>query len=282
MRTTSCLLALTAFAVLAPPARALDEPEPRLTATVGLDITTAYYFRGLRQEDDGVIAQPYAELALALHRWEGGTLGFGLGLWNSIHGDTGTAADGSSTPNWYEADLYLGPTLELGRLTLGATYTWYASPSDAFDTIEELGFSASWDDSDRPLLGPIALRPRLHLAFELGDEAADGDDTGTYLELGIEPGIDFEDGALAGSTLRFPVTVGLSLDAYYDSADRSDTFGFAQAGAVLAVPLPLGEGWGAWTLSAGVHALFLGEAASDFNSGDEFEVIGTLGVSAAF
>lgn len=283
MRTTiTKAAALAGPLLLAPLALADDEPAPRLSASFGVDVTNAYYFRGLRQEDDGLIVQPWVEASLRLHDWDGGELGFTVGLWNSIHGDTGTAASDSSTPNWYEADLYLGPTLTLGNVTLGATYTWYSSPSDAFDTIEELSFSAAYDDSEHGLLFGVALNPHATLAIELGDDAADGLDSGVYLELGVEPAITFDDGCLKGSTLAFPVTVGLSLDDYYESGTDSDVFGFFDAGARLDVPLPLDASWGSWTLSVGMHALVLGEAASDLNGGDDFEVIGTVGVSASF
>jgi len=283
MRTTTLrAAALAAPLMLAPLAPADDEPAPRLSASFGVDFTNAYYFRGIRQEDDGLIVQPWVEASLRLHDWDGAELGFTVGLWNSIHGDTGTAAPDASTPNWYEADLYLGPTLTIGHVSLGATYTWYMSPSDAFDTVEELSFSIAYDDSENPLLFGVALNPHAALAIELGDHAADGLDTGVYLELGVEPSVTFDDGCLHGSTLAFPVTVGLSLDDYYESGTHSDAFGYADAGARLDVPLPLDESWGSWTLSVGVHALVLGEAASDLNAGDDVEVIGTVGVSAAF
>ena len=39
----------------------------KLSLTAGADITTAYFFRGILQERNGFIMQPYAELNLNLH-----------------------------------------------------------------------------------------------------------------------------------------------------------------------------------------------------------------------
>src|SRR5512145_1806963 len=61
----------------------------KLTFSGGNDFTTAYFFRGILQERDGFITQPYGEVGVKLHEAEEGPVrGFTLfaGLWNSIHG----------------------------------------------------------------------------------------------------------------------------------------------------------------------------------------------------
>lgn len=177
----------------APPPIDPDAPGSRLSVTAGVGYVNAYFFRGILQEEDGFIFQPYLDIGVSLIERDGWSLGLILGTWSSIHGDTGTAADGSSLPNYYELDLYGGASLSLGRVTAQVLYIAYVSPSDAFDTIEEIDLSLGWDDSDAPLLGPFTLTPSLTLAFEVGDDDALGDDPGGYAELAIAPAYTFGD-----------------------------------------------------------------------------------------
>ena len=90
-------------------------------------------------------------------------------------------------------------------------------------------------------------------------------------------------------TLSFPIIVGLSLSNYYEDSDDQDddTFGYASVGVVASVPLPFPARFGAWTFSAGVTVLFLGDNAedlSDFNgTGEEdLHIIGRVGISASY
>lgn len=267
-------------------ARAQDAEAPasRIHFSGGVDYTTSYFFRGIRQEDEGFIVQPWGELSLDLASWDDASLGLAVGIWNSIHGDTDTAGAGDeSIDHWYEADFYFGPSVAFGNLSLALLYTMYASPSDAFTTVEELAFSASWDDAEDGLMFGIPIAPSATIAFEIDGDAADGQDGGVYLELGIEPSVTFEEGALADATLSFPATLGISLDNYYQEASGDDeTFGYATVGAALSYPLPVGAEWGEWSLSAGVDVLLLGDTTKAFNDDDDVEVIGTFGIAVSF
>ncbi len=258
----------------------------RWSASVGFDITSQYFFRGIRQEEDGFIFQPYGSVGLDVLRLDNDvTLNLSGGVWNSIHSDTDTAASEDSIENWYELDAYVGGTLALGNWSVGAFYTWFTSPSDAFATYEEVSIPIAYDDTGEGdgLLWGLPLRPAILFAIETGTAAADGGETGTYLELAVEPGIPFDDGLLAGWELTFPVSVGFSLDDYYEgSTGDDDGFGYASIGATLAVPLPLDQSWGEWTFRVGVQGLFLGDNASDINEGDEAEAIVFGGLGVAF
>src|SRR5262245_24679057 len=95
------LAAAAAGAWLGVASVAAEDVNDRLSVSAGIDVTTAYFFRGLLRERHGLIVQPSAEVDLTLYRAEDYDLGrdgpisrVGLtaGTWNSIHSqnDTGT------------------------------------------------------------------------------------------------------------------------------------------------------------------------------------------------
>ena len=265
------------------PVPAPGEAQPsRFHLTLGTEVTTAYFFRGIRQEDSGFIVQPFAYAAMDLWRLENATISLKFGTWNSFHGEATAAATGDSfTKNWYESDLYAGVGVVVGKWALDAVYLIESSPSNAFGTVQELDLSAAYDDTE--LLGAWSLKPTVLLGIETGANAADGGRKGAYLQLGVSPGFTFDAGDVKDIAVTFPVSVGLSLSNYYEgTGGENDAFGFASVGVKASVPLPLDTSWGAWTLSAGVQTLFLGDAASTFNNGDSTQVIGTVGVSVGF
>lgn len=77
--------------------------------------------------------------------------------------------------------------------------------------MKELAFRITADDRSAPV--GLVLRPHGLVAFELDTaprlgQADGGQSRGTYLELGVAPGISEPDFDVA-----FPIKVGLSLDA---------------------------------------------------------------------
>lgn len=286
MRKNYLLFAITAFGTTGfSPAMAQEEDVPsRLSFSMGADYTTQYYFRGIVQETDGFIIQPWFEVGVDLITRETWELDLFFGTWSSVHGDTDTAQS-DSLRNYYELDVYGGAALSLGRWGFSLSYIAYTSPSDAFDTVQEIDLSVSYDDSENPLLGPIALSPSATIALEFGDNAADGADTGAYLQLGIEPShtYDSEGLLLKGLTVSLPITVGLSLDDYYEFDGGNDTFGYFDIGLAAALPILEGRGLGDVEISAALHALFLSDDLSSINEDrDDFELIFTLGLSVSF
>ena len=248
-----------------------------------LDYTTGYYFRGFVQEDTGLILQPGMTLSYSIHDGDDYSLSANVGVWNSFHSqETGeNTTDGWKEP-WYEIDYFGGLTLGVGQWEFGASYIFYTSPSNAWEHVEEVDLSASFDDSE--YLGAWTMRPHTLLAFETGSNCTDGADArpGTYLELGIAPGPDAKFGDTTVE-FRFPVTVGLSLHEYYEDSDgNDDTFGYAQFGAKAGIPLNMPSGMGEWTLNAGVSLLILGQNMRDYNEGDGHEFIATLGLAVDF
>lgn len=263
------------------PAPAASEEPSRFHLSIGADYTTKYYFRGIRQEDSGFIIQPFADAALDLVRSDAATLSAKIGVWNSFHGEaTGATTGDSFVKHWYECDLYAGLGFTVGKWALDARYYFYTSPSDAFGTVEEFDFGASFDDSE--YLGAWSLKPSVVLAVETGSNAADGATNGTYLQLGISPGFTFDADPFKGIAVSFPVTLGLSLSNYYEADDDNDAFGYVSVAAKVSIPLGEGGSWGAWALNASVQGLFLGDAAESISGGDDAEFIATVGVSVSF
>lgn len=259
------------------------QSESRFSFTIGVDYTSQYFFRGIVQEDNGFIIQPYTELGFSLIDHDDWAVDLFAGTWSSIHSETSTAAANATLSSYYELDLYAGISVGVDAWSFGAQYIAYTSPSSAFSTVHEIDFSIAYDDSESPLLGELSLSPYAAIAIEVGDNAADGGDQGAYLELGIAPSYAFDDqSALKDLTLTFPVTVGLNLGDYYEFNGGDDTFGFVDIGIEASFPIDLGEGTGDIEAYVGVHSLFMSDDLSTVNSNDDTELIITAGVSLSF
>src|SRR5690606_10561101 len=120
--------------------------------------------------------------------------------------------------------------------SLSAVYTFYTSPANYFSTVQEVALSLSYDDSalwaERSGDLEFALNPSVTLAAEVKNSAF-GPDEGIYLELGLSPSLSVEAGDVPLS-LSFPITVGFSVDDYYeDGAGEDDTFGYGKVGVAL-------------------------------------------------
>lgn len=255
---------------------------------LGTQLSSKYFFRGILQENRGLIVQPFLDLTAHVHEDAGSWLrsvDLNIGIWNSLHdGPTGTGGPTMDPRAWYELDFYTGVSFGLGEnFSFGPTYTAYISPNDSFSTIHEVMFSLSYDDGS--LWGDSfgGLQPHVGVAFEAKNQADGGSSRGIYLELGIAPSFEIYEHESYPITLTVPVTLGLSLSDYYEGPGSDDTFGYLDVGLDAAVPLAfMGTRMGSWELSAGVHVLILGDNNQAINGGDGFEVIGSVGFSVNF
>jgi len=260
----------------------VEEPELNsgsIRLTGGLDVATHYFFRGYLQEDQDVIAQPYLNVFFDLVEGDNPITAY-IGTWHSFHGEK-TGADDGTFGAWYEADFYGGVDATLGGgFTLGAIYTLYAYPNGAFDTIEEVGFKLSYDDTDKWDL-PFALKPYVGVYFETDDQNGSED---TYLEAGVAPTVyTFSEDSDQPIALAVPIAVGMSIDDYYfDDTGDEEFLGYGSIG--LAASMPLGGGsFGDWTLNASVTYLQLfADGLEAANNDDDSEIIGKVGVSFAY
>jgi hypothetical protein len=275
-------LALPAAAQDPNPGNLTDPNTGNLTVTSSIDLTNAYMFRGIRQDDTKLIVWPAVDLGLLLVSGDGGlkSAGLNFGSWNSLH--TGNAGlKGASKKLWYESDFYATLSLGFGGgVSLGTTYTAYTSPNAGFTNVKEVMFKLGVDDSAK--LGKGALKPYGIVAFEFNTEPgigqADGGlKAGRYLEVGIGPGWSG-----SAASLTFPVKVGLSLANYYELAGVDNKFGYFSASGIASVPLKaVPASFGAWNIHGGVEFQQLGETTKAFNNGDAQKVIvlGGIGLS---
>jgi hypothetical protein len=253
------------------------DPNPgAVTLTAGIDFANAYFFRGIPQDDTGVVMWPSGDLGFALFSGDGAlkSVGVNIGTWNSLHtGDAGS--DGPSGELWYESDFYSALALGFGKgISLGVTYTAYNSPNGGFGTVKELSFRVAVDDSR---LGRFSTRPYALLAQELDGQADGGANEGTYLELGIAPGY-----SRSRVSVTVPVKVGLSLGDYYEGLIEDETFGFFSIGGVVTVPFASAPTrFGSWNIHGGVEFLMLGDR-NEAVFGDSSHVIGSIGIGLSY
>ncbi len=268
-----------------------DDTGSSLTFSGGVDIASAYYFRGIPQVTQGVVIQPYANLGISLVEQDEDVpvgLGLNFGTWNSLH-------SAQSTDPWYESDFTAGASLILpGGVTFGASYVYIYAPSLGDIFAEEIDLSLAIDE--KKLLGigetPLnfALSPSALVAFEV-DGGSDGlgvaGAPGIYLELGLAPSITLDVIEGYPITLAVPLKVGLSIDDYYESSVGGDeTFGYFDATVAATVPLSfIPPRFGSWSLTGTVHFLFLGDSVQnigevDFRTygGEDFRIYTLWGV----
>jgi hypothetical protein len=294
MRYGMAGLAAALVVCLAAPASAQEPTDPNpgnITMTGGIDFLNTYMFRGIRQDDSGLITWPYADLGVAVYSGDGSlkSVGINVGTWNSLH--TGVTGSDNTTNGklWYESDFYATLGLGLGGgVSVGTTYTAYTSPNSMFTTVKEFAFKVAADDT--AFLGRAALKPYALVAFEFDTaqsrgQADAGLNAGSYLELGVAPGY-------AGSvaSISVPVKLGLSLADYYElnvgTADapvfEDNKFGFFSVAGIVTVPIGGTTSLGAWNVHGGIEFQALGDTTKVINGGDGSKIIGSFGIGFSY
>jgi hypothetical protein len=257
-----------------------DEPEPkRYTLTAGTDFANAYMFRGIFQEDSGIVIPPYFDVGVSLYSGEGALKSVSVngGIWNSLHsGPSGSGTEGRSA--WYEADYYGSVTFTVGKWKPGALYTAYTSPNDVFATVHEIAGVLAYDDSG----SAFPLNPKATVAFELKGQADGGANKGTYFEFGVRPVVKVVEHNRYPLTLAIPAKIGLSLKDYYEGPTGSNRFGFFDLGGIASVPLAFLNGKSTWEVHGGLDILWLGDNTRILNHGDRVKPIGVVGLSVTY
>ena len=276
----SMLVLMSAAPVLAEDAA---EEESIFSGVAQLDFTNAYYFRGILQEREGTLFQPWMELYLKLYSADEGFLrgvSVGAGIWNSFQSErTGAVND----PQWlYETDLYPLITLQFaGGVSLTTIYYLYTSPNAAFSNVQELNFKLAWDDSDT--FGKFAVHPWANFAIET-NKTSFGPHPGQGVQMGIAPTLYASDAEEYAVTVTAPMELGLGINRYYENAGGGEnTFGYANVGLLASLPLSfMPEGAGSWTLSAGAKYYAFSETLENVNRGRSTYPVGTLSLGVAF
>lgn len=256
------------------PVKAKDNKAPKevvkescITGDLGVDFTSNYISRGVPQENQGVIAQPYTDLYFKIYEGSGALTKatINLSTWSSVHSHKGPFA-GATTSSWYEFDYAAGITLQFGKLSVTPSFLAILSPNDSFADNYNANINISYDDSD--LLGAFAMHPHVTVMFELDGKAGTGAEEGIYYEVGIAP--SFQAGP---ATISIPLNVGLGSGGFYGNpvtGTGDDTYGFFSAGVAAELPLHfLPECLGQWALKANVTYYNLGDntAASGITNG---------------
>lgn len=286
---STVLLCSLAMAQDTPP---VPSPAERVVSgAFGIDFTNQYFFRGIQQENQGVIGQPWWQLGYGLYEGDGSLrkLDLTFGMWNSLHdGPTGTEGNFGM---WYESDFHIGVAGVVGeRLHVGTRYATYHSPNgglapnQAVGTVEELVFSVKYDDRGQLVESVVSgLQPRVELAIELDGQRDAGTHVGIYAGIGIAPSIVVGKLGEDDITLSLPATLGLSLRDYYEVAGDDDFFGFLEVGAVASAPLSfLPSRMGPWQAHVGLHFMLLGDNNEQRNQGDTSELVFSCGMSTTF
>ena len=272
----------------APEPAVLSEPGVNTGAIhfgADLNLTTSYFFRGYNQEDTGLIFQPNVYMTFNAFKSDDLNVDLKLGSWNSFHSEQ-TASDDA----WYESDLYALSSVTYKGFSFNLGYTAYTYPGDAFDTIQEVGISTSYDDSkwwtDWGVDG-FALKPSIGWYWEIEDGNGSED---KYLELGLYPSYTLNRsdwGMIGKGAITFPVILGMSTDGYYlDSDGHNEFFGYISGGATLSFPLGdvIPAKYGNWTCNVGGNYIQMLADSTEFanDGGENYEVQGFVGLSMTY
>jgi hypothetical protein len=221
---------------------------PKVSAVVGADVPSTYFFRGYRQESDPALTfQPFVDVAIA-----GESASYNVGVWNSLH--TGSLSDADA--GWYETDFYAAVTVS----RIKATYTAYTYPKIDNSAIHELMFSTTLDH---------VLAPSIALALEFAKP--EGAKKGVYFELGVAPAIALADDAPVSVTV--PIKVGLSLKDYYGE----DTFGYFSGGVTVGHSVS-----DQLEVHGGLTVYGFGDALKAVNNNKAGQVVASVGLSVKF
>jgi hypothetical protein len=242
--------------------------------TAGLDVPSLYYFRGLRQEADPKITLwPYGDVGVTLKTADAGlkSVAVNFGVWNSLH--TGSA--GSKVTNkgiHYEEDFYTTLTLGFSAASTAVKWIAYTSPNGSYSTVQELDFTVT---------GTQKYAPYGIVAFELSDASADGGaGKGTYLELGATPSWPLGG---KGVTLAIPLSLGMSLNDYYELGDTDNKFGFFDAGALVTVPFSgVPAKFGSWNVHFRGDYIAMGDTTKAFNKDKSSGGYGLVGLGFSY
>lgn len=263
-RRTACAVLLAAGLAGGAAASARAQTGPNggaITLTGSMDAGTAYFRRGIPQDDTGVILWPAIEGAAAMSP----NLTVRVGSANSLHtGDRGL--NGPTGRLWYASEFYGSAAYAIGGTTVSASYTAFTSPNGAFGSVQEVAAIVSHGGRYRP----YAL-----LSQEVRGQLDAGLEKGRYLEVGAAPTYG------TGVTLAFPVKAGFSLGHYYEGMTGDERFGFLSVGARASKSLTQASKFGRWNIHGGVEYVMLGDR-NELQFGSASTVIGSAGIGFSY
>jgi hypothetical protein len=247
------------------------EDAPLFSLDVGVDFVTAYWWQGYLYENKGLIAQPYLELGVPLRDADDGgpAVDIYFGWWSSLH-SAHTDANVSAYESWYECDLYSGVTLSFEDFYLDFYYGFYLYPNNnEFDTVQELGGLVGWYPDTQTLIGWLLGEPTIGVYIETRrSNVGNVGDRASYAIIDFGPSVEWVPDKV---TVSFPVSVGLSIESFYeDESGHDEVVGYASLGVDL--EFPLGNRAGAdTTFHVGAVGLLLSDNVSEVNGTSDTE-----------
>lgn len=262
-----------------------------ITLRLDAGMATKYYFRGVRQEDQGVLGQGEAEIQL--HLFQKGFVSdvfVFARTFSSFHsGPSGAESATSSSPSsWYETRFTAGLGVKIcNTLTISGGYTFYDSPNNRFTTVEELFVRGDIDDGliwkniiKDPNVRFDGFRPYGLIVWETDGRRNPGVNDGVYAEVGINPGFTFKPNKEFQFSVSVPATVGLNIFEYYETPQKGDApYGFTSVGLRGELPIIwLPKKYGRLTLYAQGNYYHLGQNVIATNSSENDEIVGSGGI----
>ena len=250
-----------------------------ITGDLGVNFVTKYFSRGINNGDQGVIAQPYADLYFKIY--DGGdsfinSVTINAGIWSSLHSHP-VSTTNTNVRNWQEFDYTPGIAVTFAKnFTLTTSYFEFDYPSGASDPQRSINTNLAYNDTD--LLGMWALHPHIAVLAELPGAAAGLTPNGWYFEPGIAPSFTLVKDGTFPVTLTLPITAGFGYRFYGE-----DTFGFFSAGGNIAVGLGfMPKCLGTWTATVGATYYYLHEQLAIANNNHHDDWVGSAGIGVTF
>lgn len=243
-----------------------------LSGNMGLNLSSAYYNRGVLQNRHGLNFQPYANLNVKAFEGDGpiSRVDFHLGTWLNLTDANSRMRNGKV---WSEIDLSPGVSVKLGNITVTETFQIAIFPDNNYvNNFRGLETRLAYDDRD--LLGAFALHPTFTHLASLGGGAGYGMGAGgQYWHFGVNPGV-----SVGPAKISVPVGVGFGSGEFYRTSNNG--YGFSSIGLATEVKLPFETEAGRWTMNASVTYY-------DFSRGNTGnpsvrDVVGRVGLGVAF
>lgn len=245
----------------------------------GIDFATNYVWRGIYQQNHGLIAQPYAGVDVMLDTGELAqylsNVRFTVDSWN----DLASKPTGPNSPrNFYESDLTIGTGATIFQMVdFQMAWTAYMYPSSAGpnSTVQELCWRVTYNDQPlwMSILPGFQTTPYFKAALNIHPSQ------GVYYELGLLPGYVMDKELGIALTVEVPLIIGLGADHYYFDRDTGSEqiFGYFQTGLRMSVPFNLlAEEYGNLKLSGGLDVI-VSDANMNSNR-NTLELVGQFGV----
>jgi hypothetical protein len=268
-----------------------------LTFSGGVDIASAYYFRGYLQENSGAIIQPYFGVSTTLVETDDFKLGLSVSTWNSLHssnkaGDADIPGDSNGADVWYENDIYVSLPVSFGKFTVTPSYYLYQYPNGAANTVHEALLTVAYDDTElwsglgfKPY-DDFALKPYATAAYEIDD--GNGSENG-YFEVGLAPTYTAAVGEYK-LPLTFPVALGMGFDNYFVKSESNgggnDFLGYLSVGVQTSIPIPesiIPAKYGSWAVTGGGYYMNLFSDSLEESNHDSSNVFwGKVGLTFSY